>query len=49
MLEFKNDHFTVEQAIAEMLRTAGDVVLSVLADQKQVTHVMITGLAANYK
>ena len=49
IVEFKKDHFGVDQAIAEMLKLAGDVVLAVLADKKQISNVMIFGLAASYK
>lgn len=49
VLEFENDYFAIDQAIAKMMRTAGDVVLSVLASKKQVSSIMITELAANYK
>lgn len=35
VVEFKNDHSAIDQAIAEMLRTAGDVVLFVLVDKNK--------------
>ena len=49
VVEFKNDHYGVNQAIAEMVKTAGDVMLAVLADKKQINQIMIAGLAANYR
>ena len=48
VVEFKNDAYAVDQAIAEMLRTAGDLLLAVLADKKQIRCITIAGLAANY-
>ena len=36
VVEFKTDHYGVNQAIAEMLKTARDVMLAVLADKKQI-------------
>ena len=35
VVEFKKDHFGVDQVIAEMLKTAGDVVLAMLADKNK--------------
>ena len=49
VIEFKNKDYYVDQTIAEMLRIAGDVSLLVLADRKQLLHLHIIGLAANYK
>ena len=49
IVEFKNEAHAVDQAIAEMLRTAGDVLLAVLADKKLIRCVTIVGLAASYK
>ena len=48
VVEFKNDMYSVDQAIAEMIRTAGDLLLAVLADKKQIRCITIAGLAANY-
>ena len=45
VVEFKNDAYAVDQAIAEMLQTAGDLLLAVLADKKCI---MFAGLAVNY-
>ena len=49
VVEFKNDAHAVDQAIAEMLRTAGDILLAVLADKRLIRSVTIVGLAASYK
>ena len=36
VVEFKNDYYG--QVIAEMIKTAGDLLLAVLADKKQISH-----------
>ena len=46
VVEFRNDHYGVDQAIAEMIKTAGDILLAVLTDIKQISHIMIGGVAA---
>ena len=48
VVEFKNDSYAVDQAIKEMIRTAGDLLLAVLADKKQIRCITVAGLAANY-
>ena len=49
VVKFKNDDFGIDQCIAEMLRTSGDLVLHVLSDKKQILLITIIGLAVNYK
>lgn len=49
VIEMKNDGFAIDQTVAEMLRTAGDIALHVLSDRKQLKEVVMIGLAANYK
>ena len=45
VVEFKNDAHAIDQTIAEMLRTAGDVGVLVLTDKKHLHKVTIFGLA----
>jgi len=48
VVEFKDDVYAVDQAITEMLQTAGDLLLAVLAVKKLIRCIMMAGLAANY-
>ena len=48
-IEFKNDGYSVDQTVAEMIRIAGDVALLVLTENKQLHQIMICGVAADYK
>ena len=49
VVEFKNSSFAIDHTIAKMIKTAGDLALSVLASKKQINTIFITGIAANYK
>ena len=49
VVEFKNNSYAIDETIAEMIKTAGDLALSVLASKKQILTIIITGIAANYK
>ena len=49
VVELKNYDFGIDQCIAEMLRTSGDLVLHLLSDKKQILLITIIGLAVNYK
>ena len=49
VVEFKNNSFAIDQTIAEMIKTAGNLALSVLASKKQLNTIIIIGIAANYK
>lgn len=48
LLECKNDGYAIDLTIAEMIKTMGDVALSVLANLQNIDEVLIAGFAVNY-
>lgn len=49
VIEFKRQSYNTKQTFKEMLKSAGDLVAKVLMEGEIVDHIIMYGLAANYK
>jgi len=48
VVECKNEDYAIDQTIAEMIRTMGDVALSALAARDHIDEILVAGFAVNY-